>query len=396
MEVGSTGGSASDGPLWLLAAGNLIVGVGAFMIIGLMSPMTADLQLSPTAAGWVVSIYALAYAVSSPLLTVASGRSDRRVVLALALAIFGSGMIVTATATSIGLLYSGRAVSAIGAAMFTPGAAAVAVAMVPGAARGRALSLIFTGFTLAQVAGVPAGSWLGYTLGWRAVFTATGLVAIAAGLVVLLALPHRIAVPPTTVVGFGRVLRNPSLAVSSMFFCTSMAAGWVPYTFLGPMIEWKLAGGRDLVASLLFIYGLGALLGNVLGGRITDRLGPDRTLLATVSLNVAMLGLVPTLPWTYAAGAALLFVWAANGWSTMVPQQARLVALSPGDAQVLLSLNASAVYIGGALGSAIGAATVERGGFWWTGPVGAITGLVALAHLVVALRLAPRPAKGVS
>jgi DHA1 family inner membrane transport protein len=379
--------------LRLLAAGNFIVGIGAFSIIGLMSPLQGDLGLTPLAAGSVVSAYALAYAFASPVLTAVLGRADRRPVLAAALAMFGAGMLLAAVARGVTGLYAGRIVASLGAAVFTPAAATVAVAGVAPGARGRALALIFTGFTLAQVVGVPASSWLGYTFGWRAVFAGIGILAGLVALLVLARLPRGIVVPPTTLGAFGRVLKDPGLALSALFLCSSMAAAWVSYTFLGPMIEWKLAGGRDVVSMLMLVYGLGALVGNILGGRVTDRLGPDRTLLVIAGLNVVLLLAVPTLPWTFLTGALLLFAWAVNGWAVMVPQQARLVGLAPGESQILLALNASGIYIGGAVGSVIGAATLaQTGGYWWTGPVGALAGLLSLAHLLAAFRLTRRRA----
>lgn len=390
-EDQSTGRDASgDLVLWLLATGNLIVGIGAFMVIGLLSPISSDLRLPPAGAGWLISAYALSYAVSSPVLTALSGRIGRGAVLAAALVFFALGHIIAALAAGPGLLYCGRVVSAVGAGLFTPGAAAVAVSRAPAAARGRALAFVFTGFTVAQVAGIPLGSWLGYALGWRVVFVGIGVLAALVGLVLPLLLPRGLAVPPTTLRAFVRVLRQPPLAVSATYLGLAMAAAWVPYTFLGPLIEAKSGGGGGLVSALLAIYGLGALVGNVAGGRITDRLGPDRTLLIVASINIVMLLLVPALPWSAAGGGALLFLWAANGWAVMVPQQARLVALAPADSQIMLALNASAVYVGGALGSAIGAVTVSRAGLWWTGPVGALVGALALAHLLLAIRLARR------
>jgi predicted MFS family arabinose efflux permease len=205
--------------------------------------------------------------------------------------------------------------------------------------------------------------------------------------VLLAVLPRRLAVPAATLAGLAQVLTSPPLAVSVLFFATYLIGAWSAYAFIGPLIELKLGAGRDLVAALLAVYGLGAFVGSLVGGRVSDRLGHDRTLLAITIAAIPLVGLVTVVPWTVPTAAILLFVWAMVSWSAAVPQQARIIALAPDKAQVLLALNAACIYLGASGGASIAAATKASVGLVWTGPAGAVVGTLALAHLLLAMRL---------
>jgi DHA1 family inner membrane transport protein len=163
------------------------------------------------------------------------------------------------------------------------------------------------------------------------------------------------------------------------------------------MIEEKLGFGRDGVTALLVVYGIGAFAGNMMGGRLTDRVGPARTLVMLAAVQVVFLAALPVIPWTLWLAVPLLFAWALFGWSFMVPQQARLVALAPDRAPIVLALNAACIYIGAALGSGLGgqAKTLGGGGqgsLTALAVAGALFGALALAHILLSLKIAPHPA----
>lgn len=367
--------------LWLLALANFVIGMGAFVVVGVLTPVAQAFGISRPQAGALMSVYAATYAVASPLLVATTGRLDRRRLLSIGLLVFAIGALAAALAPSFGLLLAARALMALGGGLVTPVAASIGVALAGPGQQGRALAIVFGGLTLAQVLGVPAGAWLGYALGWPAAFAVVAMLALLGLAAIALALPAGIAVPVASLATLGAVLRSGRLMAAVAFTALFIGALYVCYTFLAPLLETLYGLSRDGVAGMLLLFGLGAVAGNAMGGRLTDRIGPARTL---VLLCLAQALLMPalTLPtWPLAVVGLLMFVWSLFGWSFMVPQQARLAALDPARLPVLFALNASAIYVGATLGSGIGGAVLKALGLHALGVFGAALALAALASL---------------
>lgn len=365
--------------LWLLALANFVIGMGAFVVVGVLSPLADAFGVTRPEAGALMSVYAATYAVASPLLVAATGRLDRRRLLSLGLALFGLGALAAALAPSFALLLAARALMALGGGLVTPVAASIGVALAGPGQQGRALSIVFGGLTLAQVLGVPAGAWLGYAFGWQAAFAVVAALSLLGVAAIAWALPAGIAVPVASLASLGAVLRSGRLMLAIAFTALFIGALYVCYTFLAPLLETLYGLSRDGVTGMLLLFGLGAVVGNAMGGRLTDRIGPRKTL---VLLCLAQGLLMPalTLPtWPLAVVGALIGVWSMFGWSFMVPQQARLAALDPPRLPVLFALNASAIYVGATLGSSLGGVVFKSLGLHALGLFGAALALLGLA-----------------
>ena len=168
------------------------------------------------------------------------------------------------------------------------------------------------------------------------------------------------------------------LAVS--FTALFLGGIYVVYTYLSPILNETMGYGRDGIFMALFIFGIGAVLGNLAGGWVTDQIGPLRTLTVLAISQMVLLSLFSVLPMPDAALMALLVGWALFGFSFMSAQQVRLIARDPSQAPVFLALNAAAIYVGAAVGSAIGGAVIVEFGLQWLGVAG---GVVAFASLIV-------------
>src|SRR6185503_5178013 len=165
---------------FILSAGNFVIGLGAFVVIGLISPIATTFKATPEQAGLALTYYAISYAIGAPLFAAFTGKMARRWVLTGGLVLFALGAVGSALAHTLGVFQASRLVVALGAGLFTPGAAP-AVTLSEPENRARALSLVFAGLTLAQVLGVPLGSWAGYTFGIAATFwVVAGLALVAA------------------------------------------------------------------------------------------------------------------------------------------------------------------------------------------------------------------------
>lgn len=371
-----------------LSAANFAVGMGAFVVIGLLSPIADDLGTTSAAAGSLLTVYAIAYAVGSPLGVALTGRLERRTVLAAALALFALGALASAAAPTLGWLNASRALVALGAGCVTPVAASIALACGPPEAQGRALARVFFGLTLAQVLGVPAGSWLGYTFGWQSAFAVVALLSAASAVAAWRLVPRTLTVPVNTLATLGAALADWRAMISVLFTATYIGGIYVLYTYLAPLLEASQGFGRDGVALVLLVFGLGAIAGNLAGGALADRIGPSATLALACLAQALTLPLFSLLPLSVASLLALTLVWSTCGWSFMVAQQTRLVGQTPERQGVVLALNAAAIYVGAAAGSAIGALAIDAFGLDALGTVAAVGALLALGHLVLGDRLA--------
>ena len=367
--------------LWLLSLGNFVVGMGAFMVIGILSPIAQDLGITKAQAGLLMTFYAVSYAVSSPLLMALSGRIERAKVLMVGMGLFAFGALLAFFANDLDALLWSRMVMALGAGIVTPVAASLGVAMSDASARGKALAVVFGGLTLAQALGVPVGAWLGYTFGWHTAFAVVfvfGAITVAA---FYRGLPQGVVMPVASLPALWAVLSNyrESLAVS--FTAFFIGALYVFYTFMAPFLEARYQLSRDGITLILAIFGAGAVFGNSLGGWMTDRIGTQRTLVCLCAAQVVLLPALTYLTLPLNWFAVLVGVWSVCCWSFMVPQQARLAALSPQRTPVLLALNASAIYVGGSLGSWLGALVLKQFDFSILGPVAVVLAVLAWLSL---------------
>lgn len=366
-----------------LAAGNFAIGMGAFVVIGVLSPLAADLGLSKTGAGLIMTIYAVAYAVLSPLLVAFTGHLGRRTVLAVGLSIFAAAALLAVVAWNGPMLYAARILAAVGGGLFTPVAASVAFSTSPPDARGRALARVFLGMTLAQALGIPLGSFVGYSFGWRAAFAIVLLLSVATLVLVLRTVPRRVAFQPNSLRTLVEALADWRSLVSILVTATIISAPYFVYTFITPLLEARMGFGRDGVTLVLLVYGAGAVAGSWAAGVWTDRFGPVRTIYGVLAFQILLLPVFSFLPVPLPVLLLVTFLWAMFGWSFLVPQQTRLVRQAPERQAVVLSLNAACIYLGASLGSAAGGVVAENFGLDWLGIAAMLAVLLATVHLAI-------------
>lgn len=395
VDRGAAAGAVPRLLIAVLSVSNFVIGMGAFMIIGLLEPLSADLGVTAARAGAVLTTYAVAYAVLSPMLVSLTGGIGRRRVLAAGLALFGVGCAVPVIWPTEAALHLSRIFAAAGAGLFTPVAAAVAAGLSAPERRAKALAAVFFGMTMSQVLGLPLGSFIAYTYGWRMAFAVVLLVLLPCLWLIWTIVPRGLSFQPVTLRDLGRVMRNMRLMLAVTFTASFLTAGYVVQTFLAPLLSQNLGWGRDGITLALLVCGVGAVIGNVMGGALSDRVGPARTLTLLCLAQIVVLPGFSALPWAGGESTALsgvlamglLGLWSIFGWSFMAAQQARLIGLAPDAAPVMLALNAAGIYVGAALGSAFGGLVLAGNGL---GPLGLVAaGLMGLAlvHLRVSVRL---------
>ncbi|HSV55165.1 MAG TPA: MFS transporter [Burkholderiaceae bacterium] len=366
--------------LILFALTNLVIGTGAFVLSGILQPVSASLNVSVAAAGQAMTAYALASAFLAPLMVVATGRWPRKRAILVALALFGAGCALSAMATTLPVLLAGRVLMGTGS-MFSALASGVVVALVEPAKRGRALSLSFLGISLSYAVGLPLGTWLGFGYGWQApVWLVTGCCVLMLALLVA-TLPANIDAPGGNFAGLRETARQwPILRVwlrTLLFFIAIFSV----FAYIGPVLQ-ALNPLTSLQLSItLALFGVSGMAGTLTGGWAADRFGPIRSLRVQLTVLASMMALVPFTAGSYTLCVLVFMVWGIAGFGMTAPQQIILASRAPQQASLLLSLNASMLYVGTAMGAVISGAFIDTLGFAWLSWVGLPFALLALATL---------------
>ena len=382
-------------PLLVLALGMFALGTGAFVTAGLLPPIAADLAVPVATVGQLVTVYAIAYAICTPLLAVATGALNRRRLLIGALCLFALANLLAALASSFLLLAAARMLAAVGAGLYSPAAMAVGASVAPLPRRAQALAVVSGGLTVANVFGVPLGTWIGADLGWRAAFGLVGAVSVLAALGVFLALRETPAQPVIPLSTRLALLRDRPTVLALSFTTLWTLSAFLSFTYIGPLLE-ETAGltGAGL-SGALFAFGVSGMVGLWLGGLGADRLGSARTI--TICMPIAALAMlvVPVIGTSVVGALVSLTIWSAAGWAVHPAQLNRQIALAPHATGVVLAFNASALYLGVALGAALGGIAYSFTSATMLAPLGGLGYLLTLGYFLLINRGSARAASPV-
>jgi len=379
-----------------LALGAFAIGTESFMVAGLLPVLAADLQISAARAGQLVLLFALSYAIGSPLMAALLARFGRRRLLVVSLAAFSGMTLAASMAHGFVQLALARVALGLVAGVFLPTASAVAAVMVSPALRGRALAIVTGGGTVAVALGVPLGAWIAGWGGWRTAYLLIAAVAALATWGLALGLPRELAQAPVA------EKRAPAFAIApepgvlpgllvSLLWATG---GFSFYTYIALFLSHTLGFGAEGTGAVFFAIGVAAAIGTAAGGWATDRFGADRMAQGFALMLVLILGglsfAAQMLPHGLALPAivGLSALWGFAGWGFGPAQAVRLIRLAPERAPMTLSLNASAIYLGIAAGSGLGGVAIELFGVGTVGWVGAACQFAGLMLLLRAARRA--------
>ncbi len=339
----------------VLAFGTFAVGTDAFVIAGLLPDISRSLHIDIAAAGQLVTVFSIAYAVLSPVLAALTGKWSRRQVLVTALLVFVLGNVVTALAPDYALVLVARVVAAAGAAMFTPNAGATAAAIAGSERRGRAIAIVTVGLTSSLALGAPLGTAIGNALGWKAtMWFVTALGAVVAPIIALRLPDIRLGTAVSLRKRLSPLADRRVLSVLVVTL-TAFVGIYLPYTYISSVFAPATNDDGGRVAILLLVFGIAGTAGNLVAGRLADRHGPRRVVIAaTLVLTGVFLAMMPGRG-SFAAAIVLVVVSGAASWSVTAPQQHRIIALAPPGAEALVvSLNAAVMYLAISLSSVIG------------------------------------------
>jgi len=345
-----------------LLFGNFVIGSGVMAVVGVLNDLSRSLEVSVATAGQLISIAAAVMCFGAPFLAGWVGGFDRRRLLVGALLWYAAGHGLSALMPSYETLLPVRAATVLGAAVFTPQAAAAIGVMAAPAERGRAIMTIFIGWSAASVIGVPIASWLGESLGWRMAFAAIAVLALVAAAWVHRVMPDHVRPPTLSLGDWKGLLRNPVLMGMVAVTALSGAGQFTLFSYLAPYYRQVLEASPAEISLFFFWFGAFGVIGNMLMSRWVDRLGTDHA----VALTLALMG-VSLLAWPLGIGpfsmALVLIPWGLGCFASNSAQQARLGRAAPALAPALMALNSSAIYLGQAAGASSGGWTIEHGGY---------------------------------
>jgi MFS transporter, DHA1 family, inner membrane transport protein len=379
----------------VLALATFAVGTGTFIVTGLLGGVARDLSVSVGTAGHLVTVFAVAFAVLSPVLVAATAHVRRRRLLVTALALFAFANAAAAVAPNFSLLLLTRVAAASLAAICMPVAVATAAQLALPEHKGRALSVTIGGISVAWVVGVPSGAVIVDHLGWRVAFALTAGLAVFAAIAVGTLLPG-VKSSPTAAGGLASrlaVAARPAVLSTLMVTVLAMLSGFTVLTYVRPLLEGLTGFGGEGIGSMLLLFGLAAIAGSVLGGYGADRWGYRATVVPVVVVQAFALLSFSLLA---AAGAVSAFViigaaaamaaWGVVTFAFIPLQQYRLIEVAPNEQNAVLSLNSSAVYAGQGLGAGLGSLVLGYSSPAALGYAGAGLAAVALITLFLGAR----------
>jgi MFS transporter, DHA1 family, inner membrane transport protein len=366
-----------------LMLGNVVTGCSVLAPAGMLSELSAGLDVTIRDAGLLITFGAIMLCIGSPLTAWLTSRIERRALLTATLAVLALTNAASAFAPDYTTLLVIRLIMLAVGALYTPQAAGTAALIVPPEKRGSTIAYIFLGWSLAAAIGLPLITFIASRYGWRAVYGSIGLIGALSFLLLAWRLPGGLVGTPVDLKTWAAVGRNRMIFLLLSITTLQMSGQFVVFTFMGPLLTKLTGAGPDPVGLVFALYGIFGFVGISIATRIVDAWGAYKTsLLFTTLLLTGVAG------WALSAGiyplmACSVAIWGLGFASTNSMQQVRLVTAAPALASASVSLNTSVLYIGQAVGSAIGGLLYARDMLYGTGYVA--TAFVALALLTVIL-----------
>ncbi|WP_226961635.1 MULTISPECIES: MFS transporter [Streptomyces] len=357
--------------------------------VGLLTEVGSALEVSEGSAGLMVTVPGLVAAVSAPVVTVATGRLDRRAVLVVLIGLMGAANLASALATSFTVVLAARVLIGVSVGGFWAIAGGIALRLVPERHVPRAMAVIFGGVEAASVLGVPAGTFLGDLSGWRTAFAAVGVLGLVALTCMVFLMP---AVPARQTITFAElpgVFRgNAGVRAGIALTFLVITGHFLAYTFVRPILQ---EGGVDpgLIGALLLVFGVAGITGNFLAGALVARWLPQTAAAISVVLTLAMVLLALAEP-SVAGAAALMVLWGLGYGAVPVTLQTWILDAAPDTAEAASSLYVSTFNLSIALGALLGGLAVDgiaTTSVLWIGAALALAALLVLAPA----RRAPTP-----
>jgi DHA1 family inner membrane transport protein len=370
----------------ILAAGTFAIGTDAFIVAGILPAIARSFASTIESTGFVVSIFSISYAIGSPIVSALTSRWPRSTVLVGGLAVFAIANLLSAVSPNLILLLFTRVLAAAAAGLVAPASYALASSLGQSHNQGKALAIVAAGFTSSMVLGVPLGVLLGDYAGWRGSLLFVAVLGGTAALAMHFVGAPESKLPQKTVSlrdQLGTSCRPETLLVIAPFLFWSIA-NYELYTYIAPILARHLPASS--VPALLLLFGGGGMTGNFVGGALFDRYGTRWPVVIVLAVLTCSLTTMESASSSFLAAGANMAIWGLCMAALFTLQQHRTVSASPDQRGLMLAINNSTVYLGSALGAALGGEVISATSISLVAPVSAGIAFLGLLALV-ALRL---------
>lgn len=372
-----------------LLLGNFVIGTSIIGPSGMLTELSSGLGVTIRDAGLLITFGAVILCICSPLSAWLTSRFDRRYLLGFILFTLALTNLASAFAPSYAALMAIRLLMMAVAAPFTPQAASTVGLIVPEEKRGSAIAYVFLGWSLAAAVGLPLVTVIASRYGWQAAYIGIAVLSCVSFAMLMWRLPLGVRGAPVELKTWVALGRNPLVVLLLLITMLQMSGQFVIFTFMAPLLQRLASAGPEAIAIVFSLYGIFGFVGNMIATRLVDSLGGYRT---SLIFTVALLAGVSI--WAFGAGAlsAMAFgvsVWGLGFASTNSMQQVRLVGAAPPFAGASVSLNTSVLYIGQAVGSALGGMLYVRDLLHAAGFVAVSFVVAALIMVLITGRLVP-------
>lgn len=367
--------------VYVLALISFLVGTSNYIISGILDRIAETLGTSVAAAGQLITVYSLAYAVGTPILMALMAKMDRRKLLLYSLGLFIAANLLTFILSGFGFFIAARIITALGAGVVTVNALSIAAKIAPPGKQASAIANVTMGITASLIIGVPLGRMVASAFGWKAVFLAIAIVGGLAMPVIAAVIPRMQGDKPVPLIKQFALLKKPQVLVALAITFFWLGGYSLAYTYLSPFLLEVTHLNESLISAALFVFGVASLIGSKVGGYNADKRGIKYTLVTGMVLHVISLILLPLVGQSVIAVFAILILWSFSAWSSAPAQQFNLVSLVPESSGVMLSLNSSMMQLAMAVGAGIGGLIVNRislASITWFGVLGVLIAIITV------------------
>ncbi|MFC9127820.1 MFS transporter [Streptomyces sp. NPDC057099] len=346
--------------VWLLGAVAFLMGTSEFVISGLLPQISGALDVSVSSAGTLITAFAVGMMIGAPVMSMATQRLPRRSALIAALLVFAAGHVVGALSSGLGLALVGRFAAALGNGTFWAVGAVVATAAAGPAASTRAMGVMVGGITLANIVGVPLGTAAGQLGGWQAPFWMLAALAVTAAVVVARQLPADTTRADTSLRAETAALKHPRLWLVYLAIALIQAGIMAAYSYVAPLLTDRAHLATAVVPLAMLGFGVGALAGTTVGGRLGDR-RPYATLIPATALTSALLAAITLWATNSVVAVVLVVLLGGAGFANNPIVVGEVVRIAGADRSLPMALATSAFQVGIAAGSWLGGIALTSG-----------------------------------
>jgi MFS transporter, DHA1 family, putative efflux transporter len=367
--------------IYMLAIISFLVGTSEFIISGILDKIADSLGVTLAAAGQLITIFSLVYAIGTPILMALTASLDRRKLMLYSLGLFIVSNLLAFLLPGFGPFLFARIIMALGAGLVVVTALNIAAKLAPPDKQASSIATVVMGFTASLIIGVPLGRIMTDAFGWKSVFGGIALFGLIAMIVLFFTIPATKGDKPVPLLQQLALLkkRKVALGLSITFFW--LGGYSIAYTYLSPYLLSVSGISDSLLSTALLIFGIASLIGSKFGGYSTDRWGVSFTLIGGMALHIVMIIMLSIVTNSLMAVLIILTLWSFAAWSSGPTQQYHLATLEPESSGVMLGLNQSMMQLAMAAGAGVGGVVVEQvslASITWIGATG-----VAIAMVIV-------------